>query len=178
MPLRTGGPTFSLRFPESDIELWAARNPEGEGDSRRAAILRSAVGQRGHLTRTEFLGICRWKSPRSAPHCAKNAEHDVRTLTRAALASSEEELKIDLLRLLRGVEWPTASTILHFCDERPYPILDVPAIWSLGWAKPPSYTMEFWLSYVAFTRDLAARGGHSMRTVDLALWGYSKERQR
>lgn len=36
-------------------------------------------------------------------------------LTRAAFAASDEALKMDLLRLLEGVEWPTASTILHFC---------------------------------------------------------------
>ena len=84
---------------------------------------------------------------------------------------------MDLLRLLEGVEWPTASTILHFCDARPYPILDYRALWSLGFAKPPRYTMEFWLGYLAFTRELAARVGLPIRTVDKALWQYSKERQ-
>ncbi len=37
-----------------------------------------------------------------------------------------------VLRFLDGVEWPTASTILHFCGARPYPILDYRALWSLG----------------------------------------------
>jgi hypothetical protein len=136
-----------------------------------------AVRARGYLTRSEFLEICRWKSPRSKSHVSKNSEHAVRTLSRAALASSDEALKMNLLRLLDGVEWPTASTILHFCDDRPYPILDVRALWSLGFAKPPSYTMEFWLAYLAFTRDLAAHAGLPIRNVDRALWKYSKERQ-
>ena len=140
--------------------------------------MRAAVLERGHLVRAEFLQICAWKTPRSKPHCAKNSAHAIRTLTRATFASPDDELKMDLLRLLQGVDWPTASTILHICDERPYPILDVRAVWSLGFAKPPTYTMEFWLSYVAFTRGLAVRTGLSIRTIDQALWQYSKERQK
>ena len=85
---------------------------------------------------------------------------------------------MDLLRTLAGVEWPTASTLLHFCDERPYPILDYRALWSLGYAKPPHYTMEFWLEYLEYTRGLAKRLRQDIRTVDRALWQYSKARQR
>jgi hypothetical protein len=169
---------FSLRFPEGDVAMWAGRNPNGDGDRHLIHKVRPGVLARGCLTRAEFLTICSWKSARSKPHCAKNSEHAVRTISRAALGAVDEALKMDLLRLLNGVAWPTASTILHFCDERPYPILDVRALWSLGFAKPPHYTMEFWLAYVAFTRALAARLALPIRTVDKALWQYSKERQR
>ncbi len=37
--------------------------------------------------------------------------------------------------------------------------------------------MEFWLGYLAFTRDLAARLALPIRTVDKALWQHSKESQ-
>jgi hypothetical protein len=84
---------------------------------------------------------------------------------------------VELLRLLRGVEWPTASAILHFGDAAPYPILDYRAAWSVGVSEPPRYTLEFWLAYVDFTRGLADRSGLSIRTVDKALWQYAKERQ-
>jgi len=169
---------FSLRFPERDLEAWASRFPDLEGDRRRIEDLRTGVQERGHLTREEFLRVCAWKTPRSKPHCAKNTTHAIRTLTRAALTSLDDALKMDLLRLLQGVDWPTASTILHVCDERPFPILDVRAVWSLGFAKPPAYTMKFWLAYVAFTRSLVERSGLSIRVVDQALWQYSKERQK
>jgi len=166
-----------LRFPEADIPVWAARfGDDGSDDAIRDGI-RPLVLARGHLTRPEFLMICAWKSHRSKPSCRKNGARKVETLTRAALATPDEALKIDLLRLLEGVEWPTASTILHFCDVRPYPILDYRAVWSLGLVKPTTYTMGFWLTYLAATRDLAARLGLSIRTVDKALWQYSKERQ-
>jgi hypothetical protein len=169
---------FSLRFPEGDVALWAARSTDGDGDRDLIERVRPGVLARGHLTRAEFLRLCSWKSPRSKPHCARNSEHVVRTISRAALGAADEALKMDLLRLLDGVAWPTASTILHFCDVRPYPILDVRAVWSLGFAKAPRYTMEFWLEYVAFTRDLAARLALPIRAVDKALWQYSKDRQR
>jgi hypothetical protein len=172
-----GSRGFRLRFDISNVADLAARFPSvGSEEALLHRILHQVVA-RGHLTRAEFLTLCAWKTPRSKPRCRENSEHDVRTLTRAALASDDEALKIDLLRLLRGVEWPTASVILHFCDARPYPILDVRALWSLGYDTPPRYTMEFWLGYVEFTRGLAVRAGVDMRTLDKALWQYSKERQ-
>ena len=94
------------------------------------------------------------------------------------MACDDDALKMDLLRELKGVEWPTASTILHVCDKRRYPILDVRAVWSVGYARYPHITMEFWLAYVGFTRALADRSGLTIRSVDQALWQYSKERQR
>jgi hypothetical protein len=102
----------------------------------------------------------------------------VRTITRAAFAATDESLKIDLLRTLDGVEWPTASTLLHFGDRRPYPILDYRALWSLGFETLPRYTMEFWLAYLAFTRQLARRLKIDIQVLDRALWQYSKARQR
>ena len=170
-------PGYRLRFPERDIPAWAARYSYAGSDDDLLDRIRPLVLVRGHLTRPEFLKICAWKSVRTKPRCRENSAHRIETLTRAALATSDESLKIDLLRLLDGVEWPTASTILHFCDARPYPILDYRALWSLGYAKPPKYTMEFWLGYLEFTRELAGRLGLPIRTVDKALWQYSKERQ-
>jgi hypothetical protein len=171
-------PTFTLRFPEEDVSRWAERFPDLDGDRKRIETMRAGVRARGHLTRSEFLQICAWKSPRSKPHCRKNTEHTVRTITRAAFQVPDDGLKMDLLRMLQGVDWPTASTILHICDERPYPILDVRALWSLGYPKSPHVTVEFWLAYVAFTRALAERTSLPIRVVDQALWQYSKERQR
>ena len=174
MPSQRG---FRLLFPERDIPTWAARYSYAGSDDDLLDRIRPFVRGRGHLTRPEFLKICAWKSVRTKPRCRKNSAHRIETLTRAALPTSDETLKIDHLRLLDGVEWPTASTILHFCDARPYPILGYRALWSLGYAKPPKYTTEFWLGYLEFTRGLAARLALPIRTVDKALWQYSKERQ-
>ena len=126
---------FKLRFAESQVPRLAERyfNPANDGTLRDR--LRPLVRARGYLERDEFLEICEWKSPRTKPWCARNDDFTIRTVTQAAFISADEPLKIDLLRTLVGVEWPTASTLLNFCDRRPYPILDYRALWSLGTAR-------------------------------------------
>ena len=169
---------FRLRFPLDQIPRWAGGYSYGDGDDRLLLEVRPLVRRRGWLTAAEFRELCYWKTPRSRSRVRRNTGDEIRTLTRAALATADDGLKMELLRLLHGVDWPTASTILHFCDRRPYPILDYRALWSLGYARPPHYTMPFWLGYVAYVRALARQSGQSLRTVDRALWRYSKARQR
>ena len=169
---------FKLRISESQISRWAERYSYTASDGRLRELVRPAVVARGFLKRQEFLEISEWKTQRTKPRCAQNDAFTIRTVTRAAFSMTDEPLKMDLLRTLAGVEWPTASTLLHFCDRRSYPILDYRALWSLGYSKPPYYTMQFWVQYLAFTRDLARRLKVDIRTLDRALWQYSKERQR
>jgi hypothetical protein len=169
-------PKLHLRMPESTLRAWASRfSDPSEGEIEASAAPARA---RGYLHRDEFLALCRWKTPRSQPRCAANPEEYVREVTRAALGTTSEELKIRVLLLLSGVGWPTASVILHFCDERPYPILDVRALWSVGIRRPPAHTFALWWAYTRFLRGVSERTGLSMRLVDRALWQYSKERQR
>ena len=169
---------FKLRFPLERIPEWSEAYAYDGSDARFLSEVRPAVQKRGYLTAAEFRDICYWKTPRSQSRCRQNTADEIRILSQAVLATKDEALKMDLLRLLQGVEWPTASTLLHFCDRRPYPILDYRALWSLGYSRPPHYTMPFWLSYVAYARELARSTGHSIRTVDRALWQHSKARQR
>jgi len=172
---------FKLRFKESRIRYWADRYEYPQEQMVMEEIAPAAL-DRGYLTRPEFVDICRWKTPRSQKLVKVNSAELVEAVTRAALESQHEAVKIMVLQALKGVSWPTASVILHFCDEQPYPILDVRALWSLGvpakGESRPRYTLDFWLDYVAYVRGLARRTGHSMRTVDRALWQFSKERQQ
>ena len=59
-----------------------------------------------------------------------------------------------------------------------YPILDFRALWSVGVKAPLKYSFDFWWRYTVFFRRLATRAGVRMRTLDKALWQYSKEHQR
>ena len=167
---------FKLRFGKRQIAHWADRHRE-ENDETDVSALSQVARSRGYLTPRQFLRLCYWKSPRTQSRCARNPDDRVRDATRLALGTTDNRAKIGILRLLDGVDWPTASVILHFCDPLPYPILDYRARWSLGYRKPPPYTFEFWMAYVGFTRELSRSTGHSMRTVDRALWQYSKENQ-
>ena len=172
---------FKLRFKESRIRYWADRY-DNPGEERITEEIGPVAQKRGYLTRREFVEMCHWKTPRTQKLVKANSRALVEAVTQAALESQNEAVKIMVLQALKGVAWPTASVILHFCDEQPYPILDVRALESLGMltkeGKPPPYTLEFWLDYVAYVRGLAQRTGHSMRTVDRALWQFSKDRPK
>ena len=163
---------FQLKFPSKDVQHWANRYEYGDD-----AILEIASGvrQRGFLTEEEFLAVCQWKSPRSQPRCRTNSPSFIQEVTQGALCTAEERLRIEVLTLLDGVSWPTASVILHFFHSDAYPILDVRALESLAVRAPFQYNFTFWREYVHCCRRLSKRYKVSMRTLDRALWQYSKE---
>jgi hypothetical protein len=68
--------------------------------------------------------------------------------------------------------------LLHFAHRDPYPILDYRALEALGITGQVNYTLEFWGGYVAACRNLSDATALDMRTVDRALWQWSKEQTR
>jgi hypothetical protein len=54
----------------------------------------------------------------------------------------------------------------------------VRALESLGVKSRSTYPVSFWLAYLQACRALARETGVSLRTLDKALWQYSKERSR
>ena len=122
---------FKLRFAIADIPKWSAAYSYDGSDARFLEEVRPSVRKRGYLTVPEFRDIL-LEDATYAVRCRRNTPDEIRVLTQAALATGDEALKMDLVRFLHGVEWPTASTLLHFCDKRPYPILDYRALWSFG----------------------------------------------
>lgn len=170
--------TFKLRFPETEISHWSERY-EYPGEPELVAGPVTSSRSRGYLTKADFLQIARWKTPRSQARCTKNDPKFVEEVTRLALApSTSDRLRIESVTLLSGVEWPTASVILHFCHPEPCPILDFRALWSVSCDKPAQYDYSLWTSFTRFTRDICARRNVTPRALDRALWQYSKERQR
>jgi hypothetical protein len=107
-----------------------------------------------------------------------NTPEYVQEITGIALQAKEERVRIEVLTLLDGVGWPTASVILHFFHKDPYPILDFRALWSLSLKVPNEYDFTFWWTYVECCRQLASECGLTMRRLDQALWQYSKEKQK
>jgi hypothetical protein len=168
--------SFRLRPSRRSLARWVARY-EITDEELRVVALAKAAQSRGHLRVSEFRAVCRWKSPRSVHHCEKNPDSLVTEATGVALASHAPEIKIAVLKSLCGVDWPTASMILHLCDKRPFPAIDFRALWSLGFDLPPHYSMEFWTSYIQFSRMLCSETGLAIRELDRALWQYSKEMQ-
>lgn len=169
---------FTLRLPPNQIAHWASRY-RYPGEPELMAGPAVAARTRGYLLLEDLVEFGVWKTPRNRRHYESNDPLFVEEVTRIALSrQTSPRLSIETLTLLSGFEWPTASVILHFCHADPYPILDFRALWSLSCDVPAAYDYSFWMSYTAFTRRLATQLGHDMRTIDRALWEYSKENQR
>jgi hypothetical protein len=166
-------PEFVLQFPIGRVREYAARFPDE--DEATAIATGRAARDRGHYTRAEFVAMCRWKSPRSAPLVALNTAAAVKKTTGVALGTaSNERDRMDALLSLRGVGWPTASVLLHLAYPERYPILDQRALLALGVA-PKSYSFRFWEAYVTSWLRIAEQAGVDGRTLDQALWQWSKE---
>jgi hypothetical protein len=168
--------SFKLRFPEHEIAKWA-RLYDHPGEAEFIAGPVAAARQRGYLDMDTFMQIGDWKSPRPRRWRAANAPAFVERVTRLALSpATPPRQAIEALIQLSGVNWPTASVILHLCHTDPYPILDFRALWSLS-TDVPNYNYAFWEAYTAFTRSMATRVSMDMRTLDRGLWKYSELHQ-
>jgi len=130
---------------------------------------------RGYINRNEFLDVCRWKSRRPKKHYESNSEDFIQEITSICISAKNEKLKIEVLTLLQGVNYPVASVFLHFLFQA-YPIMDFRALESLGYDrnKLPAYNFKFWWEYTLYCREMAQKYNLSMREFDRALWNYSK----
>lgn len=166
----------SLRIPPNEIRSYQQRY-DYTADPKLEHIRPLAKSQ-GYLTVCQLHELVLWKSRRRAALAKENSGAFVKEITSFAFTANFEESKIGLLVLLSGVQFPTASVILHFCVDDTYPILDFRAIWSLGLEKPAAYSPEYWVKYTRACRSLAAKHGLTVRELDMALWQFSKEHQR
>jgi hypothetical protein len=165
---------WKLRFPGGEIRYWADRYDDADDTDVLEAGRRAR--RAGCFSREDFLLVCKWKTSRSRSRCRRNSAEEVEEVTRVALSTPVERLRMAALRCLDGVDWPTASVLLHIAHRDPYPILDVRALWSLGFdAAPSHYTQAFWEDYVRVCRELSVEHNVDLRTLDRALWQYSKE---
>ena len=94
--------------------------------------LKAEIQARGYMTKDELHQIALWKSHRRAALTLQNTEDFVTEITTQAFTATDDWEKLLSLTELRGIGEPTASAILHLYDERPYPILDIHALWSVG----------------------------------------------
>lgn len=164
-----------LRIPPKELRSYQQRY-DYNADSKLEPISSLAKSQ-GYLTVDQLYVLARWKSMRRAELARENPEAFVCEVTLFSFSANFEQSRIGSLVLLRGVQFPTASVILHFCVDSTYPILDFRAIWSLGLEKPSVYTHDYWVNYTGVCRKLADEHGLTVRELDMALWQFSKENQ-
>ncbi len=167
---------IKLKFPEEEI-LRIAQRYSYPREEQVLLDIRIAARESGFLTKDQIKTVALWKAPRAAGHIDKNDPEFVREMTSLGFSAKTERARIEILTLIDGVRWPTASVILHLFHEDPYPILDFRALWSVGLEVPNAYTFEFWWPYVDYCRAVAHRSRIDMRMLDRALWQFSKENQ-
>ena len=169
---------YTLKFDLNQIPDYAHQYLQKEKDNDAAVLsYKDEICKRGYLTKADLQRVAYWKSPRSAGHVCNNADDYVKKVSHIVFHTENERLRIESLTLLDGVSWPTASAIMHLYHADHYPILDFRALWSLSLAPPSQYNFCFWWHYTEICRSLAQKGNTDMRTLDRALWQYSKEQQ-
>ena len=170
-------PDFHLQFDRSEIHYWASHYNYAS-DTEMIEVVGPRVRERGSYDRADFLTLIEWKAKRVLSRAtALNTADAIEDVTRVALSTPTEALRIMAPQALAFVGWPIASVILHFGHADRYPILDFRALESFGVAQPAAYTMPFWLAYVDVTRRIAAEEGVTMRTLDQALWAWSRHHE-
>ena len=148
------------------------------GEAFEKKIKKILQNQR-YLTRNQFVQIGLWKSKRPKKHYLDKENDDltVKEVTKFCFSTKSCIARIKTLLTLKGVSWPLASTILHFAFPEKYPIMDFRVLWSLGWKKPPNYEYIFWQKYSDKVDNISKKLKLPIRTVEKALWEYSKEHQ-
>jgi len=131
-----------------------------------------------YLRREDLIRIGNWKSARAKRHY-ENEENDdltVREITYFSFNAKSEKARIKSLLVLKGVSWAVASVILHFAFPSKYAIWDFRVMESLGWEN--RYDFNSWEKYCNRIREISKKYNLSVRTVEKALWKYSKENQK
>jgi hypothetical protein len=169
-----------MEITKEKIKEYAERYDErykGSDDERTEKEMKEWLKKNRYLNSKRFIKIGKWKSKRPKKQYESNDDLTVKEITRFSFATNSEEARIKSLLILKGVSYPVASAILHFAFPNRYPIMDFRVIWSLGWEQQKSYSYDFWQKYCVEIRRISKEVKEDIRTVDKALWKYSKENQ-
>ncbi len=167
---------FVLQFAPSEIHGLEIRyRHEDDKGALRAGS--SIAG--GDYSRENLKTIVRWKSSRKIAWITLNTDIEIaRSLQFASDPRTSEKSAVDVLCRLHGVGVPVASAILTTINPEKYTIIDFRALESLGVTKWPNDSIDYYISYLQKCRELASIHKVSLRTLDRALWQWSKENGR
>jgi hypothetical protein len=163
---------FVLQFDPFEIPRLAARyGPDQDEEAFRAGSSIAA----GNYTRENLNVIVRWKSTRRAALIDDNTDTEIaKALRFAADIRTSERLAVEILDGLHGVGVPVASAILTTIHPTKYTVIDFRALESLGVSKWDG-SVDYYLGYLRACSELAFKHKVSLRTLDRALWQWSRE---
>jgi hypothetical protein len=164
---------FHLQFDPTKIEEIAARYSFREDDKPLEA---GNHIQKGEYTRKNLETIFEWKTGgRGRSRLQKNEDRDIADALRLATRAETDRAAVAVLVGLNGVQVPVASAILTAIYPERFTIIDFRALEALGLTNA-NVSIGFYLDYLAACRKLAREHKLSLRTLDRALWQWSKER--
>jgi len=163
---------FVLQFDPSEIPRLAQRYGYKQDDEAFAAGRKIVTGD---YTRGTLKAIVRWKSARKIAFIDDNTDAEIAKALRFVCdIRTTEKSAIETLDRLHGVGVPMASAILTTINPEKYTVIDVRALQSLGVNKWDG-TASYYLDYLRECSALAFKHKVSLRTLDRALWQWSKE---
>ena len=176
---------YEMQFPftnQKEILYWEtlyidAQKPERQHQEEDVRKIKCSVEDKGYLTQCELMEMAHWKDPQFARSNIKkgNLPERIEAVTRDAFRPSDDWEKLEKLTDIVGVGESIASAILHLYDQERYPILDRHALWALTIDHTKvDYDEKFWKKYVKFCQAKAECHGVCMRTLDRALYKFSK----
>jgi hypothetical protein len=163
---------FKLAFDPSLIPELASRYSFQEDSG---ALLAGEQIRLGHYTRENLEQIFEWKTNgRGRSRIRKNTDEEIADALKLSLAAQTDRSAVAVLMGLNGVQVPVASAILTAINPERFTIIDFRALEALS-IKPPYISVDFYLTYLKECRELAHRSDVPLRTLDRALWQWSKE---
>lgn len=176
-----------MRFPftnQDEILCWErryikAQKPERQRQEEDIIKIKCSVEDNGYLTKCELMEMARWKDRFAPSHIKCNSPEHIKAVTRDAFRPGDDWDKLEKLMGhyggLHGVGQSIASTILHLYDPERYPIFDPHALRSIRINKEDvEGDKKFWKEYVKLCQAKAKCHGVCMRTLDRALYKFSK----
>ncbi len=146
---------------------------KGKKETKIEDTVKPKIKNQTYLTSEDLIEIAKWKSPRSAWRCEDNESEFIKEVTKIAFKSTNEQVKIEVLQLLKGVRYPMASSILHFRFPNEYPIIDFRLLEILEFVKKEEtikYNFSLWEKYRKRIEEIKDRTGLDIRTIDKGYW--------
>ena len=173
---------MELIFPPSKIRHYASDYPVHKDKDIENLVPK--VRGNGYLTAGDLLELDEWKLPtgRNQHNIKKNEQQQVgivEDMTGLAFSAKTELGRLRCLFALKGVKLPVGSAILHWFHEDDYPIWDFRARESVQYDDNLyDHWFKGWIAYVNFCKKTAKDNGVCMRTLDRALWKYSRMKSK
>lgn len=163
---------FNSCFLSPKSSIGPNKYPEEDDKAAFDAGRRIREGDRG---RPNLETIICWKSSRRIKLIAQKSDSEIADALSLALCAKEPRSAFGVLMGLHGVGAPMASAILTAMDQDKYTVIDYRALEALG-VQDFDTDLNFYIEhYFPECKRLASETQISLRTLDRALWSWSRK---